>query len=209
MKSPFNFLVPMALMAATAAQAAPPVPTSLSPGFTFQQYTDTSTTVGIGQVDVDNVLYYIDEKTAASPFCPVASCKSFLIFFDPATVGTNVQATLQFDAPIVATFGQGLILGPVQLLLTTPGYGANGYTYFPIVFTGPEDVGLETSDFVTVAGNQLTINWTAADPGDHLRVLVAVPEASTSALLAAGLLAVGWLARRRRREPSAGATGRV
>ena len=48
----------------------------------------------------------------------------------------------------------------------------------------------------------LTINWRANDPGDHIRVFTlaaAVPEPETYALYMAGLLAVGFIARRRAR----------
>jgi hypothetical protein len=201
-KSAIYLVAAAALAAASSAQAAAPtvLPGTLTAGYTFQEYTNTATPVGAGLVDVDNVLYYIDEKTASSPFCPADACKSFLIFFDPSTPRTSVQATLQFSDPILATYGHG-ILGVFRLTATSVPYGADGYTYFPAVFTGPEDFGLESSDVVTVSGSQLTIDWTASDPGDHLRVLVAVPEAGTSAMLTSGLLAMAWMARRRARRP--------
>jgi hypothetical protein len=188
-------LAAAALLPFVPAHAAPPTvePGTLTPGFTFEAYLDTDTPVGAGFVDNDSVLYYIEEKTA-NLLCPAASCKSYLIFFDPATVGLGVQATLTFEAPIVRTFS-----GIVGLTASSLPYGANGYTYFPAVFTGPEDPGLEFEDQFSVIGNQLTIDFVAADPGDHLRVLVAVPEAGTAAMLAAGLLTLGAAGARRRR----------
>ncbi len=45
----------------------------------------------------------------------------------------------------------------------------------------------------------LTLDWNASNPGDHIRVLTAVPEPGTYALMAAGLLAVAGIARRRSR----------
>lgn len=40
------------------------------------------------------------------------------------------------------------------------------------------------------------IDLLTADPGDHIRVLTAVPELETYVLFAAGLAALGWRARR-------------
>jgi hypothetical protein len=60
------------------------------------------------------------------------------------------------------------------------------------------NTGLESNDAATFVGNVVTFNFTANDPGDHIRVLTVVPEPSTYALLATGLAGLA-LARRRRR----------
>ena len=55
-------------------------------------------------------------------------------------------------------------------------------------------------DAFSFAGNVLTINWRAIDPGDHIRVFTSpIPEAETYVLFMAGLLAVGFVGRRRAR----------
>ena len=44
----------------------------------------------------------------------------------------------------------------------------------------------------------LSFQWRSADSGDQIRVLTAVPEPSTYAMLAMGLAAIGLLLRSRR-----------
>ena len=62
-------------------------------------------------------------------------------------------------------------------------------------------IGLESNtDSFSFAGNVLTINWRAIDPGDHIRVFTSpVPEPETYVLFMAGLFAVGFIGRRRSR----------
>ena len=76
-------------------------------------------------------------------------------------------------------------------------YGAPGINYGTSLL-----VGLEPRDLFSIVGNVLTIDWRASDPGDHIRVFTQatpVPEPETYALFMAGLLAVGFIARRRAR----------
>ena len=167
-------------MLTQAAHAAAPSATSLTAGTTFEEYAG-SATVGIGAVDTDSTLFYIDEKT-------VGGLESWFIFSDAATP-SRVAATLQFDQPIVAVYTTR-----AGLDATTPIYGADSVSYGSIPFSG-----LEGADTLTwAAGSKtLTLEWGVIDPGDHIRVITAVPEPGTLALLTAGMLAVGWLARRR------------
>ena len=171
-----------ALFAAPMAQAAAPVAVVLTPGYTFEEYSGTAT-VGVGAVDTDNALFYIDEQAALG-------AKSWLIFADPEG-RARVTATLQFDQPILAVYTTR-----DGIESTTPIYGSPSVTYGSRLLTG-----LEGGDQVawTAGGTLLTISWFSADPGDHIRVLTAVPEPAPFMLLAGGLVALGWLKRRRLR----------
>lgn len=170
-----------ALFLAASAQAADPSAVIATPGISFAEYS-SPTPVGEGEVDT-NTLYFIDELTGALG-------KAWYVFFDPDGPD-DVVATLTFDAPITDVF---FIKGTLDG--SNAAYGAPGINYG----TSPL-MGLElASDAFTVAGNVLSIDWHAIDPGDHVRVftqVTVVPEPETYALLMAGLLAVGFITRRR------------
>ena len=172
-----------ALCLAGAAQAADPTVDSLTPGISFAEYSG-ATPVGQGQVDSDT-LFFIDELTG-----PLG--KAWYVFYDPAD-GRNIFANITFDAPIT-----GVFTTRADLDGSNATYGAPGINYGTSVF-----IGLEArTDAFTVAGNVLTIDWRAVDPGDHIRVftqVTAIPEPETYALFMAGLLAVGFVSRRRSR----------
>jgi hypothetical protein len=168
-----------ALCLAAAAQAANPTVDSLTPGLSFAEYS-SPTPVGQGQVD-SNTLYFINELVGALG-------KSWYIFFDPAG-GTNIVATITFDAPITGVFTTKAALDGSNAT-----YGAPGINYGTSTL-----IGLEPRDLLSFAGKVLTIDWRAVDPGDHIRVFTptaVVPEPETYALFMAGLLAVGFIARR-------------
>lgn len=169
------------LITTTPSQAAVPVATAITPSASLTEYTGAAP-VGVGAVDMNATLYFIDEKT-------VAGLKSWFVFFD-AAAPANLQATLWFDAPIVAVYS---VLADLQA--TTPTYGAAGVTYSTRPLTG-----LESGDQLQWAAgsHSLTLSWNVNDPGDHIRVLTAVPEPATATLYAAGLLALGFLVARRR-----------
>ena len=169
-----------ALCIAGTAHAADPIPGSLTPGLSFAEYA-SSTPTGQGEVDSDT-LYFIDELTGVLG-------KSWFVFFDPNR-GADVFATLTFDAPITGVFSTKALLDGSNAT-----YGAPGINYGTSFF-----IGLEPMDAFSFAGNVLTIDWRAVDPGDHIRVftaLPAVPEPETYVLFMAGLATVGFRARRR------------
>lgn len=179
----FRLLTCLALTTAGGtALAAAPVADSLSPGFSFAEYTG-SAPVGIGQVDVDQTLFFIDEKS-------VGGVKSWLVFYDADRDFGFVEATLRFDRPIL-----DVISTREGLDATTPLYGSDAVSYASVRLTG-----LERSDSLawTFGGSTLDLRLITADPGDHIRVLTAVPEPATYALMLAGVGLFGWLRRHRR-----------
>jgi hypothetical protein len=170
----------VALGMAASVQAADPTAVITTPGVTFAEYS-SPTPVGQGQVDSDN-LYFIDELTG-----PLG--KAWYIFFDPEGAGP-VSATLTFDSTITGVFSTKATLDGSNAT-----YGAPGINYGTSFF-----IGLESQDTFSFAGNVLTIDWRAIDPGDHIRVFTSpIPESETYVLFMAGLLAVGFVGRRRSR----------
>jgi hypothetical protein len=170
-----------ALCLATAAQAADPIAVIATPGVSFAEYSGVAP-VGQGQVDT-STLYFIDELTGALG-------KAWYVFFDPQDTG-DVAATITFDTAITGVFSNKAALDGSNAT-----YGAPGITYGTSLLIGLEAV----TDTFSFVGNVLTINWRASDPGDHIRVFTqtaVVPEPATYALFIAGLMAVGFIARRR------------
>src|SRR4051812_32907885 len=100
-----------------AAQAADPTATGLPAGYSFQEYLGSGP-VGIGAVDIDSRLFFIDERM-------VDDSKSWLVFFDSATPQA-VTATITFDQPIIAVFTRRLGLDATNATFGKPGvtYGS-------------------------------------------------------------------------------------
>ena len=173
-----------------AAQAADPSASGLPAGFSFSEYTGAAA-VGAGFVDTNSVLYFIDEQA-------VAGVKSWYVFFDPLD-GQRVTATITFDTPIVSVIDTKAGLDSTN---ATYGIDVDHDSVFND-YTTSALIGLEGADTIAwvPGGNTLTISWGTSDPGDHLRVLTEartppVPEPETWGLLAAGLAALSWRARR-------------
>ena len=171
-----------AFCVAISAQAADPTAVIATPGVSFAEYS-SATPVGQGQVD-SSTLYFIDELVG-----PLG--KAWYIFFDPQGPG-DITATITFDSAITGVFTTKASLD-----------GSNATYGAPAINYGTSNlIGLEArTDTFSFVGNVLTIDWRAIDPGDHIRVftqVTAVPEPETYALLMAGLLAVGFITRRRR-----------
>jgi hypothetical protein len=173
------------------AHAADPV-ASIVQGWSFSDYlttTDFANGVGVGDGKVDNdAMYFIKEKQ-------IGNVQSWLIFFDPKG-GDPTTGTITFDLPIV-----GLDKATADVLAGNATWGNPLVTYLSDNLTGlemgtPRRPGPDSASF---SGNVLTFKWVASDPGDHVRVFTqAVPEPSTYALMALGLVGVGAIVRRRK-----------
>lgn len=108
---------------------------------------------------------------------------SHYVFFDPRGILRAVGSV---------TFSQK-ILG---ILRTTGSIDATNGTFgLPSVgYVSVTATGLEGSDLITSLspdGKTLNYNWNASNPGDHIRVLTAVPEPATWAFMILGFGLIG------------------
>ena len=179
-------LLALAVIAATLAVsnaiAASP---AASIDRSWMEYTDTKP-VGNNKVQDNATAYWMYEGSGTWAGKAV---NSWFVFWDPKNSG-SLSGNISFDNTI-------LFLHDDQAeLMATSAFGKPSVTYD---YTNGL-VGLERGDKAgtSVTGNILSINWTASNPGDHIRVMTAVPEPGTYAMFAAGLAALGFVARRRR-----------
>lgn len=179
----------LAALASGMTLAAPPTVMDISAGFSFAEYAG-SEPVGQGLVDTPSTVFYIDEKVAGG-------YKSWYLFLDPGTKAQDVLATILFDQPIAA-----VLTIKADLDASNATYGSNSITYGTHPFSGLEPCSPQRVFCDAVAwapgGQELNLAWSALDPGDHMRVLVAVPEPANMLLSAAGLAGLALVLSRRR-----------
>ncbi|MDC8771791.1 PEP-CTERM sorting domain-containing protein [Roseateles albus] len=175
----------LGLLLAGAAQAAStPTATGMKNGTSFAEFTGTDPLAA----EKDKTLYWVYEGSV------LGGKDSWFLFFDPKNSG-SIKATVDFHATITDLFqSKSELLNSESSLIGAPHYGKKY----------PDAVGLESGDKknTSFSGSQLSLNWSASNPGDHVRVftaaVTAVPEPSSYAMLMAGLLAMGFVARRHR-----------
>jgi hypothetical protein len=176
-------LASAALFAAPAALAANPTAV-LDKGFV--EYTGVGPVGNNGLQDSAN-FYWFFEGTGTWEGQAV---NSWFLIWDAASAAT-VSGSVSFDAPILFRHDTR------AELIATAAFNKPGVTYD---YSNPQ-VGLEGEDRpgTSVVGNVLNLVWTSTNPGDHVRVMTAVPEPGTYALMAMGLLAMGLRLNRARR----------
>jgi hypothetical protein len=108
-----------------------------------------------------------------------------------SSTARSQTGTVTFDSNILAIISSDGNLGDSDFLIN------NGVTYLD-----PSLRGLEAGDSATITGLQeMTVNWTAGDPGDYVRVLTTfspLPEPTTGMLIGLSTLALVLRERRAR-----------
>ena len=165
---------------ALSAQAADP---TASLNRTFAEYTGNGP-IGNNNLNVSK-FYWMFEGTGTWMGQAV---NSWFLIWDP--VNASVNGSVTFDSQIL------FLQDDKSELIATSSFNKPGVTYN----YNNSLVGLEAGDKsgTSFSGNTLTLAWNAADPGDHVRIMTAVPEPEAYALALAGLGVIGWFGRRRR-----------
>lgn len=151
---------------------------------------DQNVVVGPGALAVD----YVPGGGAGS-IAAGTVVASHYVFFDPANI-VSQTGYVEFDAPILA------IVSSTGTLLASDYLANTGINYL-----NPAARGLEQGDSATIdsiLANRMNVDWTAASPGDYVRVLTAfspgapTPDGGSGALLL-GMGALGLMGLRRRK----------
>lgn len=220
-KIAFLSVLTASIIAATAPASAVIVAGSLTggnfltAGGSFVKTNPTlSPAVGVGSTNTANV-FGMDESqgatlTAATRLWHTVALADGIGFTDIGA-GTKVNSHLIWiDSPVdpspgtangTVTFGSKILgyrFSTSAMNATTALLGRDGVTYGALA-------PLESSnDVLSFSGRTLTYNFTSVNiTGDYVRVITAVPEPTTWAMLIAGFSLVGLAARGRRRAVAA------
>ncbi len=182
--------------------------------------------VGNNNINVNDTVFAFSEKQStlfgnAPAFNlggPVASStlvSSYYVYFDPKT-SQRIKASLTFSEAILGVYfltgtadtnPHGVFHSGTGLKGSADNFGLASVGYQYVAATGLEAVDRSASHF-SFLGNTLSLDWTASNPGDHIRVLTAapmvtaVPEPESYAMLLAGLGLMGSIVVRRRNQES-------
>lgn len=126
----------------------------------------------------------------SSPITAGTRVNSHVVVFDPVQSRTML-GNVSFNRNVI-----GIITSRNRLI-------ASNFLGLPFVtYNTPSAVGLEPgTDTAWFVGNTVFVDFQASNPGDEIRVLTAVPEPASWAMLVAGFGLVGSALRRRSVRP--------
>lgn len=189
-----------AIVIAGAANAAVVNVNITSPvGATWVDYAGAGP-IGDDSFQQNKIIYTMNEQQGVTLAADVAvdggtilagsKVSSHYVWFDPKNFRDGI-ADITFNGRVL-----GIIIERAGLIATEGALGlAPAVTYLY-----PTLVGLEggAGDYASFGGKVLSIDWTAATPGDHIRVITsAVPVPAAGGLLALGLFGLAALRRRK------------
>ena len=197
-------------------------PNTGAPGGTFQYLATPPAAIGKNNINVnDTVFAFSEQQSTLFGTAPVTDLggtiasgtlvSSYYVYFDPA-VSQRIKASLTFSETILGVYfvtgtadssRHGVFHSGTGLKGSADDFGLSNVDYQYVAATGLEAAD-RSSAHLYFQGNTLNLDWTASNPGDHIRVLTAaplvsaVPEPETYAMLLAGLGLVGSMVVRRR-----------
>jgi hypothetical protein len=219
--------LPLALVCGMANASVTGLVTFLSPdtgipGGTFQYLATPPVAVGKNNININDTVFAFNEKQSTlfgtAPVTdmggPIASStlvSSYYVYFDPL-VNQRIRASLTFSEAILGVYmftgtADSTLLSGTGLKGSADNFGLATVNYQYVAATGLEAADRSASRF-SFSGTGLYLDWTASNPGDHIRVLTAapvvtaVPEPESYAMLFAGLGLIGSIVSRRRSKQS-------
>jgi hypothetical protein len=192
----------------------------------FKYLSTPPAVLGNNNINVNDTVFAFSEKQSTvfgnAPTVdlggPIASgvlVSSYYVYFDPK-ISQQIKASLTFSEAILGVYfvtgnadtsPGGVFHSGTGLKGSADNFGLSTVSYQYVAATGLEAADRSASHF-SFLGNSLSLNWTASNPGDHIRVLTAapmvtaVPEPESYAMLLAGLGLIGSIVVRRRSEQS-------